>query len=446
MEWIAVSSLLQVLVSAPRTLPLSLAGDWSVRVSAGSVEVDGRTFTVGEDTTLSIDPAEIVTVVDEKCEGLPVFNAQAAPFWQGRALPGVFTQETAAAGAYEPGSLTVKAAPDAAEALVEGTDYAIGPDWGVIGRVEGGAIAEGQAVYLSYRHGVCRIDSIAVDAQGRLSVVRGAPHINNPRQPELPEGTARLANIWLPWRTAALSDDCLLPIETDGYPEPAVESPTPAEVLVPRAVEKLRSGEKLRILAWGDSVTVGTYVPNWEQNRWQEQFVAQLRARFPQADIELQTNAWGGRNVQSFLAEPPGSEYNYEEQVLGRKPDLIVSEFVNDAYLDPAGVETLYSKLLGDFQGIGAEWIILTPHYVRPDWMALTSQKNCDADPRAYVQGLREFAPRHSVALADASLRWGHLWREGIPYMTYLMNTINHPDERGMKLFADSIMALFPGK
>ena len=39
-------------------------------------------------------------------------------------------------------------------------------------------------------------------------------------------------------------------------------------------MKKLQSGERLRLLAWGDSVTVGTYVPDWEHNRWQEQFVA----------------------------------------------------------------------------------------------------------------------------------------------------------------------------
>jgi hypothetical protein len=78
--------------------------------------------------------------------------------------------------------------------------------------------------------------------------------------------------------------------------------------------------------------------------------------------------------------------------------------------------------------------------------MGLSSERDCDQDPRPYVKGLREFAPAHHVALADASLRWGHLWREGIPYTTLFLNAINHQDERGMKLFADALMALFPGQ
>jgi len=191
-------------------------------------------------------------------------------------------------------------------------------------------------------------------------------------------------------------------------------------------------------------VTVGTYVPDYEHQRWQGQFAARLQAAFPKAKIEMITEAWGGRNTSSYLAEPPGSEHNYQEKVLAVRPDLVVSEFVNDAWMGTEQVEQQYSRLLADFRKIGAEWIILTPHYVRPDWMGLTREQQIDDDPRPYVAGLRTFAAKHQVALADASLRWGRLWRQGIPYRTLLLNGINHPDARGMKLFADSLMALFP--
>jgi lysophospholipase L1-like esterase len=199
-----------------------------------------------------------------------------------------------------------------------------------------------------------------------------------------------------------------------------------------------------RILAWGDSVTDGAYLPERQAQRWQEQFASRLRERFPKAKIEVITQAWGGRNTGSYLAEPPGSPHNYRETVLGVKPDLIVSEFVNDAALKPPQVEERYAKLFADFKEIGAEWIILSPHYVRPDWMNLTTEREIDNDPRPYVEGLRQFAAKHDVALADASLRYGRLWRQGIPYNTLMLNAINHPDVRGMRLFADALMALFP--
>ena len=55
-----------------------------------------------------------------------------------------------------------------------------------------------------------------------------------------------------------------------------------------------------------------------------------------------------------------------------------------------------------------------------------------------------QFATQNRIALADASRRYGRLWRQGLPYSTLLLNSINHPDARGMKLFADALMELFP--
>jgi lysophospholipase L1-like esterase len=436
-----LSILPSIVGAAP--LPVSVAADFAVRVGPGQTEVAGRPINIAVPLVLQVPPPEMATVKDEKWDRLVLFNPKGPSWAKGAVLRGVDAQECSATDMLEPSSLRVKLGPGDGQVLTPEKDYTFDPKWGSFGRLEGGAIGEATPVYADYRHGLCRIDSVVADGQGQLSVVSGKPHVNVPRPPELAAGQRRIANVWVPGRLARLTEGNLFPIEADAYPEPPPQSPTVAERLVPKTMAKLRSGGKLTILAWGDSVTVGTFVPDWQKNRWQEQFGAQLHGAFPKANIELVTVAWGGRNVQSFLHEPPGSEFNYQEKVLNRRPDLIVSEFVNDAYLDPAGVEQLYSKLLADFQGIGAEWIILTPHYVRPDWLGIPSERDCDNDPRAYTKGLREFAPKHNVALADASLRWGHLWREGIPYTTLLLNAINHPDERGMKLFADSLMALF---
>jgi hypothetical protein len=139
-------------------------------------------------------------------------------------------------------------------------------------------------------------------------------------------------------------------------------------------------------------------------------FVDRLRERFPAARIELVTEAWGGRNTGSYLAEPTGSEHNYQEKVLDRRPDLVVSEFVNDAGLSPEQVEERYGRLLADFRGINAEWIILTPHYVMPSWMKLESQRQIDEvglhrlDPRV---GALDVPDRRLVVVDGHHLRSG---------------------------------------
>ncbi len=418
---------------------LSITGNWQIEVTA--------TLDDGTKVSAKVDvpPSTWHTVAAERHESLPVFNPHAGGWAKGDRLQAVLAQECATPFLIDPASFVLRtgAAADS-KALVAGRDYDVDLNWGTFGRREGGSLKEGQPVFASYRHGLLRLDSIVLTADRRIELRVGEGKSAAPTAPVLQKGERRLANVWLPGVVERLKPLNLFPTMEAAYPEPPVQSPTPAEKWLPHTLAKLREGKPLRILAWGDSVTDGRYLPGGNQERWQEQLVAQLRKRYPKAQIELTTEAWGGRSTSSYLGEPPGSEHNYAEKVLARKPDLIISEFVNDAGLNEAAVEERYGKLLKDFQSIGAEWIIFTPHYVRPDWMDLKQERDIDNDPRPYVAGLRQFAAKHHVALADASLRYGRLWRQGIPHSTLMLNSINHPNAQGMRIFVDSILVLFP--
>jgi lysophospholipase L1-like esterase len=426
------------------SVELSLAGDWQVKaVVAGAGQEAGAPRTIT--ATLDVAPVSLVTVDAERHEGLPVFNPNTGGWIKGAQLRQLRAQETTTPYLLEPSSLVLRAGPTPdAEVFRSGTDYAADLNWGTVGRLADGRIKENQPVFASYRYAPLRLDAVVLTRDGRLEVRRGEPRAAAPHAPEPAPGERHLANLWLPGRIARLAPEHLFPITELAYPAPPRPTPTVAERLLPNTLKKLQAGEPLRLMAWGDSVTDGGYVPDPDRNRWQAQFAARLRERFPRATIELISRGWGGRNTASFLAEPPGSPHNYREQVLRPKPDLIVSEFVNDAGLNPAQVEERYAKLLADFRAQGTEWIILTPHYVRPDWMGISRERDVDDDPRPYVAGLRQFAAQHEVALADAARRYGRLWRQGIPYTTLMLNSINHPDARGLGIFADALMELFP--
>ncbi|HEY0549221.1 MAG TPA: SGNH/GDSL hydrolase family protein [Verrucomicrobiae bacterium] len=439
MHSVLFSSALLIAPSGFAALPasFSVAGDWDVRVTVD----EPRSI----NATVRVSPPALVTVTAEKHERVPDFNPKAGGWVKGAQLHGGKAQETTTPGLLVADSFTLRAGPEPDSVLFQrGRDFEIDTNWGTFGRTTNSTIKPDQPVFASYRHAQLRLDAVVLTRDGLIVWRPGAARAAAPVAPNVQEGERHLGNIWMPGLVAKLAPEHLFPILESAYPEPASSNPTPAERLVPRALKKLQSGERLRLLAWGDSVTECRYIPDWEHNRWQAQFVTRLRERFPKADIELVTEAWGGRNTGSYLNEPPGSAHNYREKVLGAKPDLIVSEFVNDAGLNAKQVEERYGKLLADFQSIGAEWIILTPHYVRPDWMGLTREREVDDDPRPYVAGLRQFAAKHPVALADASRRYGRLWRQGIPYNTLMVNSINHPDARGMKIFADALMELFP--
>lgn len=404
-------------------------GGWQVRATASGVSAE-----------LTVDPPDLVSVADEKYDALAVFQG---PVWRrGTPLQGTRAEACSVADALEPGSLTVRdGAGPGAKTYQLGKDYQLEPRWGGFGRLEGGTIPPDKPVFASYRYALMRLDSVILTPDKKLTLRKGVPNVATPRPPDLAEGETRVGNVWLSGRIDKLTPANCFPVLETAYPEPPRAVPSVAERLLPKTVAKLKSGRPVKILAWGDSVTECVYLP-WEQ-KWQEQFAARLRERFPQASIIMLSEGWGGRTTTAYRNEPKGSPRNFADKVLGLKPDLIVSEFINDASMDEAAVLDNYGEILKDFQRIGAEWVILTPHYARPDWMGLKQEREIDQDPRPYVRGLRLFAQNNRVALADASLRWGRLWRQGLPYSTLLVNNINHPDERGMKLFADALVELF---
>jgi lysophospholipase L1-like esterase len=408
----------------------SIAGDWDVRVALPGAASQ----------TVHVTPPEMISVTAEKYAAVPIFNPKAGGWMRGAQLHGVKTMETTSPHLLDTASFTLRAGPEPdAMRFTKGVDYEIDLDWGTFGRSAGSRIQPDQAVFATYRYAQMRLDAVVLTAGGKIVVRQGEPRAAAPGAPQVSAGERPLGNIYLPGFVTRLEPENLFPILEQAYPE----QPRTKNATMTRLLRRLNAGLPLRILAWGDSVTDGNYLPDQKTQRWQEQFVARLGERFPQVRIELITQAWGGRNTASYLAEPPGSPHNYRETVLAVKPDLVISEFVNDAGLKPAQVEERYARLLADFQAIGAAWIIFTPHYVRPDWMGLSRERDIDQDPRPYVEGLRQFAAKHDVALADASLRWGRLWRQGVPYSTLLVNSINHPNARGMSIFADALMALF---
>ena len=428
---------------ADEALRVSVVGDWDIEVGCGRIDVGEETVRIETPVRLTVSPLEPIVVERERYDPLPIFDRKAPGWTRGVRLVGCRSQETTVKDGLHPVSLVVYCAAEGAACYEAGRDYGTDLEWATLGRLPGGRIQDGQAVFVSYRYGLSRIDSVVVEQSGAIFLRTGTPHVCAPRPPDVGPRERTLANIWIPGRLSRLTGEHLFPIQRDALEEPGSASWACAEACLPRTLRKLRDGESVRILAWGDSVTDAGYL-EVKEDRWQAQFVARLRQRFPEAEIDLQTVGWGGRRSRSFVDEPDDSPYSYRTKVLGSGADLIVSEFVNDSALNADQVDELYGRFLANFRAAGAEWIILAPHYVRPDWMGLTSQKDVDEDPRPFVQALRAFAEREGVALADASARWGRLWRQGIPYTTLLLNAINHPDERGMKMFADSLMALFP--
>ncbi len=400
----------------------------TVKDSPWQFEFEGKKF--------SVTPPEAHYIKNRRLDSLP--EKDGLP-WSCGYIP----EEVRAAGcsgAYAVDLSTVSICDENGRKLRRGRDYGCGSMWNTFWRLPGGRIGADTPVYFSCTYYLQRLDSLVRTANGRLAVRTGTEDIATPKAPELAAGEERIGNIFLQGKMKKLTNSDLFPVLEESFPAELVP-PAPAARLLPETLKKLRNGGKLKIFAWGDSVTECTYMP--KENGWQYQFAERLAAAFPKADIELVSHGWSGRTISAYLEEPPGSEHNYEEQILPVKADLTVVEFVNDASLPPEKWEYNFAKIFRDFSAGGSEVILIAPHYVRPDWMGLKNQKHTDKDPRPYISFLRDFTAENHIALADAALRYGRLWRQGIPYNTLMTNTINHPDRSGMKIFADALMALF---
>jgi hypothetical protein len=181
--------------------------------------------------------------------------------------------------------------------------------------------------------------------------------------------------------------------------------------------------------------------------RYPAVFEARLREKFPAADLTVETIAIGGSNSRQWLypdqfPNPQYLDICKFERIPAARPDLVTIEFVNDAGLQGDALKQVYEDILTRLQAIGSEVIFITPHFTMPSMMGFGEDLK-QPEKRPYVLGLREFANRRQLALADASARWEHLALEGLPYVTLLRNGINHPDDRGHALFADELLKCF---
>lgn len=311
---------------------------------------------------IRISPPRPVSVTRERYDKMQVYDMNTAP-WGRTQLKHLIASGCTACFALVPESFVLT--DEKGHAYKNGPDYYLDDGFGTFMRMPDGAISDHQPVFASYLFFNSRLDSVILQPDGEIICRTGVPHIAAPHEPELKKGEKRLANIYFTGHTnVRLTDEMIYPIVEHGLPT------VPSQIqFLPKTMKKLTTpGETLRILVWGDSVTECTYLP--EKEKYQMLFLRRLKTLYPDCRIEMRTLGWGGRCTKTFMDEPSGSPYNYAEQVLAGKPDLVISEFVNDCGMAPETYEPIYRKILKDFRKIGTEWLILTPHYIKINWMS----------------------------------------------------------------------------
>jgi lysophospholipase L1-like esterase len=205
-------------------------------------------------------------------------------------------------------------------------------------------------------------------------------------------------------------------------------------VRLPNTRRKLRAGEKVRIVAYGDSITAGGNASEPELIFW-ERWAAALREEHPRASIEITNGATGGDSTVQGLKR-------LEEKVLRQKPDLVLIGFgMNDHNREGFGVpldafagnlRAMIARIRAD---TGAEIVLFSAFPPNPRWHY--GSHNMEA----YANATERVAREEHCAFADVY----HLWMTAAERKKpedLLANNINHPNDYGHWIYFQALAAM----
>lgn len=376
------------------------------------------------------EPAELKLVKDES---LKLSNEAPSGWSGGTVLKGLQTLGlkggTAAVGSLLSGSLVLKYGDIQ---LKQDKDYIIETEWGSLGVGPNSIVTSDDLVTACYSYSLLRVDSVIELKTGKRVVVKGESHLTTPEQPQIPTDSKRICNVLIPYR----SDGKRIEIYPISNSEKTIGKTSRG--MIPKTIAKIKAGEPVKIVCWGDSVTAGGDA-TCPEKAYTKVFEKLLSEKFPELDFTIEVIAESSTNSRQWLypeEHPTVKSENWWNRVLDGKPDLVTIEFVNDAYLNEKKLfEETYNEILTRLKNINAEVIFIIPHF--------TKGMPNDSDNRSYVEYLKEFADKNGVALADVSNRWKNMYLDGLPYITFLRNGYNHPDDRGHEIYAEELLKCF---
>ena len=395
----------------------------AVKVEVGKYVVGGETIKVDHDVELSIEPPDRVSV---KGEAVVLTDEKPQAWHMGTALKktlGPVDTGTRLPKAIVPESVKVYADGKVYE---EGKDYFLDHDWGGLCRLEGGSIPKGAKVMVDYEVYLQRVDSVMRYDDGTVFVRKGVSASICPEPPEQFRKSTLLANIYIPYRTTAITADNICPMPKKDISWMDFVKVSGREYLS-NTLGLLKAGKPVTVVCWGDSVTCGGSAVPYERS-YVELFRARLKAAYPNANITPINAGIGGSNTDS-------RRDGFEKEVLSHNPGLITVEFVNDAGMSSEKIKHNWDEFIARARAKNpkVEFILITPHWVMPEWMG-----NFDKS----IPAMRQAALDNKVALADTTYIWENLRSLGIPYETLEANGINHPNNLGHEFFAECLMRL----
>jgi lysophospholipase L1-like esterase len=397
-------------------------------ISPGSIWINDKLVTVEQEVVVPVPACPPVSVRNEVVQ------------LKGDLLSGLVQWRNSLKGSSElvgdklvAASVKVKSRPDDSSAYQPKVDFIFEGSMGMIGRTAGGAIKDGQKVFVDYVTTTRRLDTLIIDPAGKIKLVRETPEQLVSASPEAQPGELALANILAEPGNDALRPADFLPIKSKELALLPLALRKRNEQALARTVQKMRDGQLVTIVFWGDSITSGADSSSPEHS-FANQVVAGLRKKYPKARLRVGNAGIGGSSTTTRLP-------NYTRDVLSAKPDLIFIEFINDVHLKKEEIEANYKVILARAREAGADVLQVNPSLPTPsllhvaDWKAVSKNFLYDL--------IRNVSASNGTALADVAARWEHLDKEGLTPELLLSDKIVHPNDAGHLTYAQEILKCF---
>lgn len=205
---------------------------------------------------------------------------------------------------------------------------------------------------------------------------------------------------------------------------------------LPRFFDKLRSGNPVAIVAYGDSISEVGRTPDWHggasaaDRNWVQMLGGLLRERYPTSEILVKNFGIGGQNTYEALGRL--------DWLASLNPDLVLVEFgANDCAwheMPPYCTETAMRQLLGGITAAtGADTVVLGLAGENPIGGVFAHQ---DETGEAIAAAARESGALYVdlraavLAATDNGERWQDFHNGPVDC---------HPSDRGHRLWAETV-------
>ena len=202
-----------------------------------------------------------------------------------------------------------------------------------------------------------------------------------------------------------------------------------------RTVQLIETGQPVRIVCFGDSVT-GVYYHSGDRRAWCDLVGIALQRLYPRARLEMINAGVSGNTTADGLQRMAAD-------VLGHHPQLVIVMFgLNDVTrVTPEDFRANLRQIVQRSREAGAEVMLMTPNFVSDGDVKRPVGKVAD-----YAQITRDVGRELTVPVADTFRAFQSVQTQDHRAWLRIMSDTIHPNMRGHKLLAGEAVWTLTGQ